>query len=75
MNESQKTISKKRFAIRFDDYFRAEQTRLDELERDGLIEGGTSRTIRVTPAGRIFVRTIAQAFDAFQSAAVASKAV
>jgi oxygen-independent coproporphyrinogen-3 oxidase len=65
----------KRFAIRFDDYFRPEEERLDELERDGLIEGGTSRTIRVTPTGRIFVRTIAQTFDAFQSAVVASKAV
>jgi oxygen-independent coproporphyrinogen-3 oxidase len=64
-----------RFMIRFDDYFRQELARLDELERDGLIEGGGSRTIRVTPAGRIFVRTIAQAFDAYQSSAVASKAV
>jgi oxygen-independent coproporphyrinogen-3 oxidase len=64
-----------RFTIGFDDYFRPELARLAELERDGLIEGRTSRTIRVTSTGRIFIRTIAQVFDAFQSAAVASKAV
>jgi oxygen-independent coproporphyrinogen-3 oxidase len=65
----------RRFTINFDIYFRPELARLVELERDGLIEGGTFRTIRITPTGRVFIRTIAQVFDAFQSAAVASKAV
>jgi oxygen-independent coproporphyrinogen-3 oxidase len=65
----------KRFEIDFDDYFMAELMRLNELERDGLVEGRTSRTIRITPAGRIFVRAVARVFDAFQSSAVASRAV
>ena len=65
----------RRFKIRFDDYFLTELMRLHDHECDGLIEGRMSRTIRITPAGRIFVRTVAKVFDAFQSAAVASKAV
>jgi oxygen-independent coproporphyrinogen III oxidase len=63
------------FQINFDDYFLSELRRLHEYERDGLIEGRMSRMIRVRPAGRVFVRAIAKVFDAFQSAAVASKAV
>jgi oxygen-independent coproporphyrinogen-3 oxidase len=70
-----KDAIEKRFEIDFDDYFRAELMRLNELERDGLVEGRQSRVIRVTSTGRIFVRAIAKVFDAFQSAAVASKAV
>jgi len=73
------TISKDaietRFKIQFDAYFTTELMRLNELERDGLIEGRTSPTIRVTPSGRIFVRAVARVFDAFRTAAVASKAV
>jgi oxygen-independent coproporphyrinogen-3 oxidase len=65
----------KSFQIDFDDYFRPELMRLNELERDGLIEGRTSRVIRVTPAGKIFVRALAKVFDAFRPAAIASKAV
>src|SRR5262245_45170055 len=64
-----------RFQICFDDYFIPELMRLDRYEVDGLIEGRLSREITVTPAGRIFVRSIAKVFDAFQPAAVASKAV
>lgn len=64
-----------RFQIQFDDYFRPELMRLNELECDGLVEGRMSRTIRVTANGRIFVRAIARIFDAFQSASIASKAV
>jgi oxygen-independent coproporphyrinogen-3 oxidase len=71
---SKDRISKK-FHIDFDDYFRLELTRLAEFERDGLVHGTTSRVISVTPVGRIFVRVIAKVFDAFQSAAVASRAV
>jgi oxygen-independent coproporphyrinogen III oxidase len=65
----------RKFNIEFDDYFQPELERLEELENDGLIGSRTSRVIRVTPAGRIFVRAIAHAFDAFQPATVASKAV
>jgi hypothetical protein len=49
--------------------------RLHEFERDGLIEGRLTPTIRVTPVGKIFVRAVARVFDAFQSATIASKAV
>jgi oxygen-independent coproporphyrinogen-3 oxidase len=63
------------YTIRFDEYFLPELMRLNEFERDGLVEGRESRIIRVTPSGRIFVRAVAQVFDAFYSAAVASKAV
>lgn len=65
----------KRFAIEFDNYFRPELMRLNEFERDGLAEGRASRVIRITPVGRVFVRAVAHVFDAFQSAAVASKVV
>jgi coproporphyrinogen III oxidase-like Fe-S oxidoreductase len=46
------------------------------LEGDALIEALTSRTIRVTPAGRIFIRAVAKVFDSFSSTgALASRAV
>ena len=70
-----KDAIEKRFSIVFDDYFRPELTRMNDLVRDGLVEGTTSRVIRVTSSGRIFVRVVAKVFDAFQSAAIASKAV
>src|SRR5262245_24036182 len=60
-----------RFGINFDDYFRTEVMRLHEVERDGLIEGRDSRSIRITPSGRIFIRSVARVFDAFQGADVA----
>jgi hypothetical protein len=53
----------------------AELMRLNELEHDGLVEGRTSRTIRITPSGCIFVRAVARVFDTFQFSAVASRAV
>jgi oxygen-independent coproporphyrinogen III oxidase len=65
----------RRFDIDFDTYFVPELMRLKEHERDGLVEGRLSRTIRVTPVGRIYARAVARVFDAFQSAAVASRAV
>jgi oxygen-independent coproporphyrinogen-3 oxidase len=64
-----------RFHIVFDEYFSPELIRMNALENDGLIEGRASRAIRVTPEGRIFVRTVAQVFDVFRPASVASKAV
>ena len=63
------------FQINFDEYFRDELARLDEIERDGLIEGVRSRQIKITDTGRIFIRVVANAFDAFQPAQTASKAV
>ena len=65
----------RRFDIDFDDYFAPELKSMEPLERDRLVEGRFSRTIQATPAGRIFIRAIARVFDAFQSSAVASKAV
>ena len=62
------------FSISFDDYFGFELERLSEFQRDGLVEMD-SREIRVTDVGRFFVRAIAQVFDAFAPAGVASKAV
>jgi oxygen-independent coproporphyrinogen-3 oxidase len=70
-----KDAVEKSFQIDFDDYFRPELMRLNELERDGLIDGRTSRVIRVTRAGKIFVRAVAKVFDAFRPAAIASRAV
>ncbi len=63
------------FGIQFDSYFHDSLERLAEFERDGLVEGADSRQIRVTGAGRVFIRTVAQVFDAFQTGPVASKAV
>jgi oxygen-independent coproporphyrinogen-3 oxidase len=70
-----KDVMERRYGIHFDDYFMPELAELENHEHDGLIEGRLSRTIRVTPVGRIFVRTIAKVFDAYQPAAVASRAV
>jgi oxygen-independent coproporphyrinogen-3 oxidase len=64
-----------RFEICFDDYFMPELMRLSQYECDGLIKGRLTRAIGVTAVGRIFIRSIAKVFDAFQPAAVASKAV
>lgn len=71
----QKERIESRFDIQFDDYFAPELMRLRGFEQDGLVEGRLSRAIRVTPAGRIFVRSVAKVFDSFQAAAVASQAV
>jgi oxygen-independent coproporphyrinogen-3 oxidase len=70
-----KDVVENRFGINFDDYFRTELMRLHEAERDGLVEARDSRFIRITPAGQIFIRSVARVFDAFQGADVASKVV
>jgi len=53
-----------RFDIVFDDYFSAEQPELRQFNTDGLIEL-TPGHIRVTPAGRLLIRRICMAFDAY----------
>jgi oxygen-independent coproporphyrinogen III oxidase len=70
-----KDAVEKRFNIGFDEYFRPEVAYLETIAHDGLIDSATARQITITPVGRIFVRSIAKAFDAFQSTAIASKAV
>ena len=50
-------------------------SRLATFEADGLVRGVTAGMIEITSIGRVFIRTIAQVFDAFQPAAVASRAV
>ncbi len=69
------TDIEREFGIVFDSYFAAELARLHEFQRDGLVEEFTSPILKVTPQGRVFIRTIAQVFDAFQPAPVASRAV
>ncbi|WP_370279769.1 oxygen-independent coproporphyrinogen III oxidase [Pontibacterium sp.] len=54
----------KRFAINFSDYFAAEQEELAQFAQDGLITV-INGVIRVTPAGRLLIRRICMAFDAY----------
>ena len=63
------------FGIVFDRYFDNELQRLKEFEHDRLIAGTQSRAITVLKTGRLFIRSVAQVFDAFQPAAIAAKAV
>ncbi len=48
----------------FDDYFADERSELKKLEADGLVEL-TPNHIKVTPTGRLLIRNIAAAFDAY----------
>ncbi len=52
------------FGINFDDHFVAELAQLRDLEHDGLVRLGGGR-IEVAPLGRIFIRNVAMAFDAY----------
>lgn len=54
----------KRFAISFADYFAAEQPELASFAQDGLIQIDNG-VITVTPAGRLLIRRICMAFDAY----------
>jgi len=53
-----------RFAINFADYFAQEQAELAQFEQDGLIQT-ENNIISVTPAGRLLIRRICMAFDAY----------
>lgn len=59
--------TEQRFGIEFESYFHAESARLAALEADGLIERG-DRTIDLTPRGRLLMRNVAMAFDAYSTA-------
>ena len=54
------------FGIEFDSYFAPELARLAELERDQLVRLRPG-IIDVTTLGRIFMRNVAMAFDAYLS--------
>ena len=54
----------RRFDIDFEDHFRSELGRLEQLQKDGLVELA-GRTIRVTAKGRFLLRPIAMTFDAY----------
>ncbi len=50
--------------LSFADYFSAELGRLTDLQHDGLVEVD-ARSIRVTSRGRLLMRVVAMAFDAY----------
>lgn len=52
------------FGIDFDQHFGIELNRLRDLERDNLVRLDSDR-VEVAPLGRIFIRNIAMAFDAY----------
>ena len=54
-------------SIRFEDYFAAELLRLRPLEEDGLVVLAQDG-IRITPKGRLLLRSIAMVFDRYLSA-------
>lgn len=53
-----------RFGLKFSEYFAEEQAELKQFAADGLIEMGEN-TITVTPSGRLLIRRICMAFDAY----------
>lgn len=54
----------RRFGLRFRERFAEDLARLAAEEREGLVEIGED-SIRATPAGELFVRNIAMAFDRY----------
>ena len=52
------------FGLNFQDYFAAELAELEHFTQDGLIEL-TDHSITVTPSGRLLIRRICMAFDAY----------
>ena len=52
------------FGVEFDEFFAPELHRLTEMERDGLVNLEKDR-IDVAGLGRIFIRNVAMAFDAY----------
>jgi oxygen-independent coproporphyrinogen-3 oxidase len=64
----------KQFGLNFDLYFSDVQTRLKQLECDGLIEKREDK-ISPTPLGRLFIRLIASLFDAYLDKGKYSRAI
>lgn len=62
--ELDKTAVEEKFAIAFDEYFADAMTELSDFTQDGLIHL-TDKSIQVTPAGRLLIRRICMAFDAY----------
>jgi len=54
----------KRFHICFDEYFRAEQSHLEDCLDNGLITMAGER-IKVTELGKIFIRNVCMGFDSY----------
>jgi oxygen-independent coproporphyrinogen-3 oxidase len=54
----------KKFSINFDDYFSDALIKLEEFRRDDLLTLDADM-IQITPFGRLFIRNIAMAFDAY----------
>jgi oxygen-independent coproporphyrinogen III oxidase len=52
------------FGIAFDEYFAPELLALEDAQSEGLVEL-TPGEIRVTPLGRLFIRTVAMPFDRY----------
>jgi oxygen-independent coproporphyrinogen-3 oxidase len=52
------------FAIAFDEYFALELAALTDAQSEGLVELSRDE-IRVTPLGRLFIRTLAMPFDRY----------
>jgi oxygen-independent coproporphyrinogen-3 oxidase len=61
-----------RHGIRFEEHFCAELERLHALAADGLVQV-QERRIDLTPAGRLLMRTVATAFDAYAVAPRAAR--
>lgn len=55
----------KQFEINFDEYFAPELARLDHLAEDGLVIVEPERIRLTAPLGRLLVRVVAAAFDAY----------
>ena len=53
-----------RWGITFSDYFAPELQRLREMQQDGLVQVG-NESIEVMPKGRLLIRNICMAFDAY----------
>ena len=51
-----------KLGIKFPDYFGAELARLEPLAADGLVQM-TATGLKVTDAGRLFIRNLAMTFD------------
>ncbi len=53
------------FGVEFDDYFREELSRLDELTEQGLVEPAADAIRLTEPLGRLLVRVVAAVFDRY----------